>query len=277
MAKKNSHAQGQNAALVSNVVAGHNGGIMGTLDRLYQKQVYWANNALKAANDGLLDLLGECLSVFYQLQNDGAARKHLSFALKELGLEAKDGVHLATRVTRYVFRLNNKRVTGYASIVRAAIDAKRVQEDFGAWVKECGGLDQVRRIKKGSAAGSITPRQLSEQASQAMSSLQALHVIRKPAGLLKPSGKALDNFAVALVRYNTNTGDAEVVYGTDNAALTRRFLTVVAKDVVTAATTADASATGIMQRAAQKAAIQAVVNEGSAKKSRAKAAAPVTA
>lgn len=274
MAKKNGHAQGQNAA---HTTVGHNAGIMGTLDGLYQKQVVWANTALKAANDGLIDLLGECLAVYYQLQKDGEARKHLGIALKALGLEAKDGVHVATRVTRYVFRSKATRVTGYASIVRAAIDAKRAQDNFAAWIKECGGLDQVRRIKKGSATGGVTPRQLSDQAAATLGTVQAGHVIRKPAGFLKPSGKALENFALALVRYNSQTGDAEIVYGTDNAALTRRFLTVVSKDVINAANTVAASANRIVQRAAQKAAIQAVVDAGMSKKVTAKATTPVAA
>lgn len=274
MSKKNTPAQGQNAALST---VGHNGGIMGTLDSLYQKQVSWANTALKVANEGLIDLLGECVSVYYQLQKDAVARKHLAVALCALGLEAKDGVHLATRVTRYVFRLNNKRVTGYASIVRAAIHDKCNQTDFAKWVKDCGGLDQARRINKRSAAGGFTPRQLSDQASAALALTPAVHVIRKPANFLKASGKSLDNFTVALVRYDTQMGNAEVVYGTDNAAVTRHFLTAVSKDVLGAATTAAASASSIVQRAARKAALQNIVEEGANKSANPKATTPEAA
>lgn len=232
-------------------------GVMAALDKLYKKQVEWTNTTTK----GLIELLGDCLSVYYRLRQDDNGRKQLAEALKVHGLEAKDGVHLATRTTRYVFRADNKRVTGYATIVRAAIDAEISQRGFAAWVKDKGGLDQIRRIKKGTA-NVLTPREMSEKAAQLLRQAAPMHVIRKPPQFLKTGDKALHGFAVALVRYNSQTGDAEVVRGTDNAAVTRHFLTAVAKEVLSEAEKAQASAKTIVNRAARKAAIEQVVVAG---------------
>lgn len=234
---------------------GHNGGVMATLDSLYKKQVEWD----KTTFEGLVDLLGECLAVYYRLRKDDNGRKQLAEVLKALNLETKDGVHTATRVTRYVFRANNKRVTGYASIVRAAIDDEIFHRGFAAWVKTKGGLDQIRRTKKGAANG-LTPRQMSEEAAKLLGQAAPVHVIRKPPQFLKTGDKALHGFAVALVRYNSQNGNAEIICGTDNAAVTRHLLTVMAKGVMGEAEKAEASAASVVNRAARKAAIHDVVS-----------------
>lgn len=239
----------------------HISGVMATLDSLYKKQVDWSNTAVKTMNDGLIDLLGNCLAVYYRLRGDKNSRDALAKALKAMDLEAKDGVHTATRVTRYVFRANNKRVTGYATVIRAAIDDEIFQKGFADWVKSCGGLDQIRRKKKDPAGNTLTPRQMSEKAKDILNKADAVHVIRKPAKFLKSSDNALDTLAVALVRYNTQTGDAEILYGTDNAAVTRHLLTAVAKDVLAEAEKADQSAKGAVNRAARKAAIDDLVED----------------
>lgn len=240
---------------------GRDSGPLATLDDLYRKQVEWSNTAVKAMNDGLIDLLGECLTVYHRLRTDQNSRDTLAKVLKVMDLEAKDGVHTATRVTRYVFRANNKRVTGYATVIRAAIDHEIVQKGFAEWVKSCGGLDQIRRKKKDPAGNKLTPRQMSDKAKDILSKANSVHVIRKPAKFLKSSDNALDTLAVALVRYNTQSGDAEIVYGTDNAAVTRHLLTAVAKDVLAEADKAEQSAKGAVNRAARKAAIAELVGD----------------
>ncbi len=245
------------ATTVEIPAAAHDCGIMRVLDGLRAKQVEWTNTAYKAANDGLINLLAECVEAYNELSRDADGRKHLTEALAALQLEPKDGVHLSTRIGRYVFGEKSKRVDGYATIVRAAIEHKQSGKSFAKWVKTCGGLDQVRRLKKVGNAGSMTPRQMSTKASNALLSMPAAHIIRKPAEFLKASDKALENYSVALIRHNSQTGEAEVVYGTDNAAVTRHLLTVVAKAVVGKVEKAEASAANIVKRVERKAAIEA--------------------
>lgn len=238
---------------------GHNKGVIATLDRLHKQQVDWANTLLKAANDGLITLLGECIDAFHAIRKDADARKKLTAALADLGLESKDGTHYATRVVHYVFREKSKRVGRYATIVRAALDYGVDGLAFAQFVKDQKGLDAVARKAKVADGTVLTPRQISDQAKAILNTAPALHVVSKANEALKASGKALDTFAVALVRYNTQTGAAEIVHGTDNAGLTRRFLEVVGKGVLEAAAKATSSAAVTTQRQKNSSAIAAAV------------------
>jgi hypothetical protein len=254
---------------------GHNKGAIATLDRLHQQQVHWTKTLYKASNDGLIVLLGECIDAFTLIRNDPEARKNLTEALKRLKLESRDGTHYATRVVHYVFREKSKRVTRYATIVRAALDYGVDGLGFAKFVKDQGGLDAVARKAKVAGGVGMTSRQISDQAKAILNTTPALHVVPKAHVNLKASGNALDTFAVALVRYNTQTGAAEIVYGTDNAALTRRFLEVVGKGVIEAAAKAKSSAVVVTQRQASSVAIAGAVAASTAvpaKKTTAKAA-----
>ena len=238
---------------------GHNKGVIATLDRLHKQQVDWTNTLLKASNDALIVLLGECIDAFHAIRNDAEARKQLTAALAALSLETKDGTHYATRVVHYVFREKSKRVTRYATIVRAALDFGVDGLGFAQFVKDQKGLDAVARKPKVADGTVLSPRQISDQAKAILNTAPALHVVSKANEALKTSGKALDTFAVALVRYNTQTGAAEIVHGTDNAALTRRFLEVVGKGVIDKAATAKSSAATASQRQKNSSAIAAAV------------------
>ena len=254
---------------------GNNKGTIAMLDRLHKQQVTWTDTVFKAANDGLITLLGECVDAYAALRKDADERKAVAAALKGLDLEANDGTHLATRVVRYVFRAKTTRVARYAAIVRSAIEHKIDGMAFAKWVKEQGGLDAIRRKTKVADGTVLTPRQLSDQAKNVLAKAPALHVVPKAPAALKASGKALDTFALALVRYNTQTGGAEIVHGSDNAGLTRRYFEVVGKAVLANSAKAVQSASASAQRKKSHAAIQSVVAAATAiapKKSTAKAA-----
>src|SRR5271170_5527694 len=123
---------------------GHNSNPLELLDSIYVQQVEWTNTLYKSANERLLGLLSDCVKAYYVLHKDRYASKCLTQQLKDWRLVERDGTHLATRIVRYVFRLNNSRTSAYARVVRAAIDKKLEASQVAAWVTDQGGIESVR-------------------------------------------------------------------------------------------------------------------------------------
>ena len=242
-----------NSVSMTKATKGNNSkaGVMPMLDKLHTQQVEWNNTLYKASNDGLFAMLGECLEAYKLLQLDRTACKLLNARLEALGLAAKEGTHLTTRVVRYVFRIANSRAAAYARVLRAAVDHKVEPLKLKLWVIEQGGIEAVRRLNKGGATPAQRAKQLTEDAGSALVSAKALASIDKlPAGL-KPGAEAYEGFK--------QTGAGEIVWASENAALTKRFLAVVGEEVLTKHKTSKAQSTATSKRAAQAAAIAAPV------------------
>ena len=250
-----------NSVSMTKATKGNNSkaGVMPMLDKLHTQQVEWNNTLYKASNDGLFAMLGECLEAYKLLQLDRTACKLLNARLEALGLAAKEGTHLTTRVVRYVFRIANSRAAAYARVLRAAVDHKVEPLKLKLWVIEQGGIEAVRRLNKGGATPAQRAKQLTEDAGSALVSAKALASIDKlPAGL-KPGAEAYEGFKLVLLRHNKQTGAGEIVWASENAALTKRFLAVVGEEVLTKHKTSKAQSTATSKRAAQAAAIAAPV------------------
>ena len=224
------------------------------LDRLYNEQIEWTNTLYKSANDRLLSLLGECIDAFNLLKADPTARKVLDARLKEIKLDPRAGTHLATKVVRYVFRLSNGRASAYARVLRVAIDSKVEPLKLGAWVAAEGGIEAVRRAPKGVNAKELA-KQTAASAEEVLATAKALLTIAKLPASLKAGTEAVATFSLLLVRNDQQTGAGDVVWGTDNAALTKRFLALVGKKVLE--THAKRAAIATTKRAARKAAATA--------------------
>ena len=213
---------------------GHNsqGAALSMLDKLHTQQVEWRDTLYKSANDRLLGLLSECLEAYKLLKDDKIACKVVNARLTDLGLGAREGTHLTMRVVRYVFRITNSRAAAYARVLRAAMDHKIDPMGLKEWVIGLGGVEAVRRLSKSSVSPAEIAKQVREDAGKVLGSVKALASIAKLPMALKPGEAAYEGFKLVLMRHNKQTGEGEIVWASDNAALTRRFLAVVGTDVI---------------------------------------------
>jgi hypothetical protein len=251
---KNTHSK------TKNVTGGNvKTGAMPMLDKLHAQQVEWNDTLYKSANDRLLVLLGECLAAYEVLRDDRAACKQLNARLAQLGLGAREGTHLTMRIVRYVFRITNSRASAYARVLRSAAEHKVDALQLKQWVTETGGIEAVRRKSKGGLTPAQMAAQLCEDAGQALATAKPVACISKLPQALKPDTEAYEGYTLALVRFDKQTGAGDIVWGSANAVLTKRFLSTVGKNVLEKHKVRKLQSVATNKRAKRAAAINAPV------------------
>ncbi len=251
---KAAKAQNGNASLSNSANA------VAMLDKLRVQQVEWNEKHYKGTMDRLLALLGECLDVYGLLQKDKKARKVLDAKLKELELLPRDGLHLSTRVVRYVFRLTNSRAAAYARVLRAAAEARVEAGKLGSWVAEQGGIEAVRRMQKSGKTPAQTAAEKVEKVGDALQGANALLSIAKLPTQLHATDESFESYSIAIVRHNKQTGQGDIVWGTDNETLMKKVLLAVSKDVLNKHKASKAAKTAAAKRAERQAALEAPGN-----------------
>jgi hypothetical protein len=197
------------------------------LDAVCADRIKWEEGAYRTSNEQLYAILGRCLDVYQQMKGDIAQRKQLNDKLRSLGIAFNKATSLAAKVVRYVFRSDRGRAFTYARTIIAADAAGIDSIALAKWVREKGGVEEVRRAVKG-----LTPSQLANQHAELALALMAkakplVEAFDAPAEL-KPNAEAVHEFCVALVRRNKD-GRSSIVYGSANQSLVSKVLAAAGK------------------------------------------------
>jgi hypothetical protein len=108
-----------------------------------------------AAHDRLYDLLARCLQFIIDIQPDTT---EFDKFCQDAGRTFKKDTELANRVCSVVFHMTDKnrsRVSAYARVLKAAHKASKKPGELRAWIKERGGVEEIR-------LNSDTPQQQSD-------------------------------------------------------------------------------------------------------------------
>ena len=221
---------------ISNNNTVNNSNALTQLEALYAEQITWNDTLYKASTTQLYSMLAGCLDVCEQLKGEIKRRKLLDNWLAAAGLKFNEGTALATKVVRYVFRIDNKRSSIYSRVLRIAIADGVKAEGFAAWVIECGGIEEVRRTAASGVSAAAKKKQIAKDAAEILLEADALVTLSNLPQALDVNTDGAFEFSLALVRKNKSTGVAEIVRGTDNAPLIAKFLALVGADVIKART-----------------------------------------
>jgi hypothetical protein len=148
------------------------------IEHLILQRTNWESNELASANDSLYGLLQHC----YMLNNamiggDSMAknlRKGLGNYINTKGYKFTDSTPLITKVIRCVFGVDRKRVNAYASAVRVAIAEKVAVMDLPKYLRDSGGIEEVRR-KNGKPTKSLKEKVELGRAVLNSDSLASIH------------------------------------------------------------------------------------------------------
>lgn len=195
------------------------------LNGLANDRAEWENGSYKASNEELYALLDRCFTLLEQMKGQTKLISELNDLLIEKNITFNDGTSLATKIARFVFNGNNKRITGYARVLRVAAAEKKENETFANFVARKGGVEEVRKQK---VAGELT------QAEQAklnikiaeeyfVSSDALVQDIACSAPEVHPDAESQHHFAAALVRKNGD-GTLSIVYGCNKASVVKVLL-----------------------------------------------------
>lgn len=125
--------------------------IVKTLDALSVARQNWEATSYKKANEGLYDLLSQCLAVYqdnFVKASDvdrKALRAELSEKLKASGVRVQVNSPTLNLFVRFVFSSDRKRAHGYAYVLTAAISHEVKSADLAAWILGAGGIEEIKR------------------------------------------------------------------------------------------------------------------------------------
>lgn len=174
------------------------------LNGLAQDRAAWENGAYKASNTELYALLDRCFTLLEQMKGQTKLISELNDLLTEKGIVFNDGTSLATKVARFVFNGNSKRITGYAKVLRVAAAEKKENESFAKFIEGKGGVEEVRKQQ---VTGKLTQAQ---QAKVNIDIAKAYYVSAQSlvqnfacsAADVLPHAEAGHQFSAALLRHN---------------------------------------------------------------------------
>lgn len=200
--------------------------VVARLNGLAQDRVAWENGSYKASNDELYGLLDRCFSLLEQMKGQRKLIKELNELLAEKSIVFNEGTSLATKIARFVFNGNTKRITGYAKVLRVAAEEKAESESFAAFIKRKNGVEEVRKQKVAGALTKAEQAKLNIKVAESyfVSSDALVQDIACSAPEVFPNAEAGHQFSAALLRHNGD-GTLSIVYGCNKATIVKVLLT----------------------------------------------------
>jgi hypothetical protein len=132
-------------------------GIVQQLDALSKARENWETTDYKKANQGLYQLLSQCLDVFNteyvkaDKVSQNALRKELTKKLTEGGVKVQATSSTLTMFVRFVFNSDRNRAHAYANVLLAAIAAGIDAVDLPDFIIDAGGIEEIKRRQVKSA------------------------------------------------------------------------------------------------------------------------------
>jgi hypothetical protein len=143
VASKNAFTQMQASKFVNSIVQ--------QLDALSKTRENWEATDYKKANEGLYQLLSECLAVFNtqyvkaDKDSQKVLRSELTNRLTEAGVKVLATSSTLTMFVRFVFNSDRNRAHGYAKVLLAAISEGIDAKDLPDFIIEAGGIEEIKR------------------------------------------------------------------------------------------------------------------------------------
>lgn len=125
--------------------------IVQSLDALSLARDNWEQTTFKKANEGLYDLLAQCLEVFEKKFVKGSnddqktLRSALIARLSEMKIKTQKNSPTLNLFVRFVFSSDRKRAHGYSYVLNAAISYEIKAAQLPEWIVSEGGIEQIKR------------------------------------------------------------------------------------------------------------------------------------
>jgi hypothetical protein len=136
-------------------------GIGEVIDRLVGERELWERSELTGSNQKLYGLLQSCLALHNTMVGSDslakALRKGLSNYITQKNYPFRDSTPLMTKIVKCVFGVDRRRVHAYATALIAAKEKRVGVIELPRWLKEQGGVEEVRRDTK-SVGNSLATR-----------------------------------------------------------------------------------------------------------------------
>ena len=125
------------------------------LDQLVMERELWEQNAYRTSNDQLYALLAKCYQMYKAMGFDTDEAKALRDGLKIYidlkGYKFVKSTHTLNKIVQCVFGVDRRRVSAYGIVLRTALANNIAVVDLADYIREKGGVEEVRLAKSPNA------------------------------------------------------------------------------------------------------------------------------
>jgi hypothetical protein len=235
--------------------------IVKRFNEVIKRREAWELGAYKASNDQLYEILASAYELYLHLVKSVTSddRKTFTNLLKSKKVAFQSNTPLHTKVVRLVFAASRQRAYTYGRVLLAARKENLSPSALPDWIRDCGGVEEVKVKSSGKLTQAEKAKADGDYASDTLAKAKPIINVGKVPDMLKPNAEHNPVYSLALVRCD-NGKDAEIVWGTNNAAAIAKVLALAGK---TLRTVAETKAVKNIKRAAAKNARSAIANAAS--------------
>ncbi len=163
------------------------------IEQLVIEHDVWHNGAFRTSNEQLYVLLQKCYALYKGMEGKSkdAAEKRMGLEqfinLKALRVQADS--HTLTKIVKCVFGVDRRRVSAYSIALRVADKAKIEVLDLPAFIRNAGGVEEVRRSAATTTGNVITPAQKVAIANDAVAQKTIAVIKSEQLGMELDAGK----------------------------------------------------------------------------------------
>lgn len=122
------------------------------IDTLVTERMYWEDNAYRTSNDQLYGLLQKCFALYKELSGSSAEAAANRNALRDYislkGYKFASGTHTIVKIVKCVFGgMDRRRISAYGIVLRAALDKNKSVLEIPQFIREAGGVEEIRLAK----------------------------------------------------------------------------------------------------------------------------------
>ena len=168
------------------------------LENLMVQRQVWEDEIFRASNDRLYSILQDCYALYVKTTTKAEATA-LNDALTQQanlkGFEFKASAHTLTKIVKCVFGADRRRASAYSIALRAAHSACVKPDDLPQYIRERGGVEEVRLAK----SNAMRPAEKAVKAADYVSTKE-LAVVQTPAVTALLDTAKIDEFVVLLAQ-----------------------------------------------------------------------------
>ena len=139
------------------------------IEQLVIEREVWENNAYRTSNDQLYALLQKCYATYKAMGGDSVEAATLRQALKTYmnlkNIRVSKSAHGLVKIVKCVFGDDRRRASAYGIVLRSALAQKVAVADLPAFIRNNGGVEEIRLAKSPNA---MTAKQKAFAGAQAV-------------------------------------------------------------------------------------------------------------
>jgi len=126
-----------------------------SIEQLVVERQVWETTVYRTSNDMLYGLLQKCYALYKRMEGMGAEavalRENLTSYINLKGIKCVKSSHTIVKIIKCVFGDDRRRASAYGIVLRAALAEKIAIADIPSYIRNKGGVEEIRLAKSPNA------------------------------------------------------------------------------------------------------------------------------